>query len=209
MAYVLPWRRKKQNQILIGDEMNMYQLDSLITFLRENPGIRWNFAIKPEYKPINYMEIGVFKGENIRDISRSYCKHPDSKIYCVDPWIDYDEYPEYKGKIETIYQQFKKNMETENLSEKIEVHRGFSHNVVPNFEDNFFDISFIDGNHETEFVYKDGIVVLPKMKSGGTIIFDDYNWPTVKTGVQKFLEENSSQLKNLRYNEFQLFVDKL
>lgn len=205
MAYVLSWRRKKETY----EEIDMFQTKGRLRWLRENPGIRWRNMIVEPTNPINYLEIGVFKGETIIDMSKSYCKHPDSKMYCVDPWIDYEEYNEYKGKIETIHDIFVENMNKENLWDRIKVYRDFSHNVVPSLQDDFFDIAFIDGNHETEFVYKDAIMVLPKIKSGGTIIFDDYDWKETKLGIDTFLNEYSSQLKNVRYNTYQLFVDKL
>lgn len=198
MAYVLPWRRQKPDEF-----------SKLAAFLRENPGFRWKQIVPEQDRPINYLEIGVHQGENIIDISKSYCKHPESKIYGIDPWIDYDEYSEYKGKLGIIYNLFVEAMNKENLWDKIVVHRDFSHNVVPTFNDDFFDIAFIDGNHETEFVYKDGVMVLPKMKSGGTIIFDDYDWRETKIGINKFVNDYSSQLTNVRHNRYQLFVDKL
>jgi hypothetical protein len=180
-----------------------------IKFLRENPGILWKGIVPEKDGPINYLEIGVFTGEHIVNMSKSYCKHPDSKIYCVDPWIDYDEYSEYKGKIGKIYDQFVENMNKANLWNKIDVRRDFSHNVIPKFEDNFFDIVFIDGNHETEFVYKDGVMSFPKVKSGGTMIFDDYDWVQTNIGINKFIDEYKPQLTNIRHNKYQLFAEKL
>jgi hypothetical protein len=206
MAYVLSWRRKNQ---LVFDEMQMFQTNGRLRWLRENPGIRWRKMLIEPTTAINYLEIGVFRGDNIIDMSKSYCKHPDSKMYCVDPWIDYEEYNEYKGKIESIHDIFIENINKQNLWDRIKVYRDFSHNVVPTLQDDFFDIAFIDGNHETDFVYKDAVMVLPKMKSGGTIIFDDYNWKDAKVGIDRFLSEYSSQLKNVRYNTYQLFVEKL
>lgn len=207
MAYILSWRRKDAHKEATEDDM--FQGSELLKYLRKNPGIRWKNSLQEEDAPINYLEIGVFKGHNIIDMSKSYCKHPNSVMHCVDPWIDYDEYPEYKGKIESVYTTFVNNMESEKLWDKIKVYRDFSQNIVPTFPDNFFDIAFIDGNHETEFVYKDGEMVLPKLKSGGTIIFDDYDWPQTKLGIHKFLNKYSAQLKNIRNTPFQLFVNKL
>lgn len=201
MAYVLSWRRKHSNA--------QNNIDDLVKFLRENPGIRWKALLSEEDRPINYLEIGVFKGENIIDMAKSYCKHSDSKMYCIDPWIDYNEYPEYKDKIESIYDEFVKNMNNANLWDKIKVYRDFSNNIVPTFPDDFFDIAFIDGNHETEFVYKDGEMVLPKVKSGGTIIFDDYDWPHTRKGIDKFVYNHASEFKNIRHTLGQLFVDKV
>lgn len=203
-SFVLPWRRKK-----IGEDFDMIRVKEFIQYLKDNPGIRWKGSIPEEDKPINYLEIGVFKGDNIVDVSKSYCKHPESKIYCVDPWIDYVEYPEYKGKIQYIYDEFVKNMKQENLWEKIQVYRDFSHNIVPTFENNFFDIAYVDGNHETDFVYKDAVMVFPKVKSDGYIVFDDYDWPTVKTGVNNFVNQNIPLFKNVWKTNYQLIVQKL
>jgi hypothetical protein len=45
---------------------------------------------------INYLEIGAFYGANILSVAKTYGLHEDSKLYCIDPWEDYDEYSEYK-----------------------------------------------------------------------------------------------------------------
>jgi len=205
--FVLSWRRKKIDE---QQQLDMYMSKDLIKFLRENPGFRWKSYLPIEDRPINYLEIGVFKGENIVDMSKSYCKHPESKMYCVDPWIEYPEYSEYKnGIIQKVYELFMENMQKENLFDRIVVHRDFSHNVVPTFEDNFFDIAYIDGNHETEFVYKDAVMTFPKVKSGGYIIFDDYNWVETKAGIDKFVEENKSTLESVLNTSYQVFCKKL
>ena len=57
-------------------------------------------------KPINYLEIGTFYGANILSVANSYGLDKDSKLYCIDPWEDYDEYPEYKNQQCYIYKTF-------------------------------------------------------------------------------------------------------
>ena len=47
-------------------------------------------------RPINYLEIGAFYGANLLSVANTYTSHTDSKLYCIDPWEDYNEYPEYK-----------------------------------------------------------------------------------------------------------------
>ena len=54
-------------------------------------------------KQINYLEIGPFYGANILSVSKTYGLHNLSKLYCVDPWEDYNDYPEYKNEQSTIY----------------------------------------------------------------------------------------------------------
>ena len=65
-----------------------------------------------EYKnrPIKYVEIGTFYGANLLAVAESYGADPRSKLYCIDPWEDYEEYPEYKGEQDKIYNRFLKNI---------------------------------------------------------------------------------------------------
>jgi hypothetical protein len=142
-------------------------------------------------------EIGVADGGNAIIVSKSYAKHPSSRIYCVDPWMDYDEYPEYKGQQEIGYNSFLSNIQKLADTSKFIIKRGLSDEIVPTFSDNFFDIIFVDGNHETEYVYRDGIMALQKVKVGGYIVFDDYYlsvWPQTKLGIDKFIAEFKEQI---------------
>ena len=147
--------------------------------------------------PINYLEIGCADGGNAIVISKSYANHPDSKVYCVDPWMDYDEYPEYKGEQDSAWENFNRNIQVCSDPKKFVVKRGFSDDIVPTFPDQFFDLVLVDGNHETEYVYRDGLMSLDKVKIGGYIVFDDYTieWPTVMVGVDKFVKECASKIR--------------
>jgi hypothetical protein len=164
-------------------------------YLRSNPGIKWRSYIPVLNTSIQYLEIGVHKGENIIDVANSYAQHPLSKIHCVDPWEDYQEYTEYKKEQPVLFDMFKAN--TKHISDKCIKYRGFSDNIVPKFDDNYFDIIFVDGNHEMEFVYRDGVMSFQKVKSGGYIIFDDYSnyWPQTMTGIDRFLKEYSEWIE--------------
>ena len=111
-------------------------------------------------------------------------------MYCIDPWIDYSDYPEYKHQQETVYDTFMRNLETSGQKEKITVIRGFSHTEIPKFEDDFFDIVYIDGNHEPEYVLEDAVLAFRKLKVGGYMIFDDYGWggpDLTQRGIDGFL----------------------
>jgi hypothetical protein len=72
-----------------------------------------------EKKQINYLEIGAFYGANIISVARTYGAHPESKLYCIDPWIDYKDYPEYKTKQGNIYNTFLRNIENCGQKDKI------------------------------------------------------------------------------------------
>lgn len=184
-------------------------------YYNKNPGVNWKDHIPLEEKAITYLEIGVADGGNAIHIANSYCKHPDSKIYCVDPWIDYDEYPEYKGQQNIAWNTVNKNLLNSGHANKFIIHRGFSDDIVPTFQDNFFDIVLVDGNHETDYVYRDGVMALEKVKSGGYIVFDDYDlynryWPDTKKGVDMFLKDYADKIRLVSNDVvIQLIVQKL
>jgi len=114
--------------------------------------------------PINYLEIGTFHGANILSVANSYGKHSDSKLYCIDPWQDYNDYPEYKNEQHTIYKSFIDNVERSGVKDKIKINRGYSNIEIPKFEDDFFNIIYIDGNHEPEYVLEDAVLSFRKLK---------------------------------------------
>ena len=49
-------------------------------------------------------------GANILSVANTYGLHNDSKMYCIDPWVDYDDYPEYKNEQSIIYNSFINNI---------------------------------------------------------------------------------------------------
>jgi SAM-dependent methyltransferase len=162
-------------------------------------------------KPIRYAEVGAFYGANMVSVAETYGLHPDSTLIAIDPWTDYADYPEYKGQQMTIYDAFKRNIEACGLTERIQVRRGYSNEVLPTLEDNSFDIIYIDGNHEPEYVLEDAVLAFRKLKVGGRLIFDDYGWggpDLTKRGIDGFLNGYHKRIIILGHRESQVFVQK-
>jgi len=143
-----------------------------------------------ESKEINYLEIGCFYGANIISVEQTYGRHPGSLLYGVDPWEDYSEYPEYENTQENTHKTFLENIKNSGKEEKFITKRGYSNEVIPTFSDDFFDIIYIDGNHEPDYVLEDAVLCFRKLKKGGIMIFDDYGWGgpgLTKAGIDGFL----------------------
>ena len=213
MSYVLSFRNRRKLPTHIPG-LAPPPANLVGRFSNLDPSVNWSTFIPIPNGPIKYLEIGCADGGNAIIISNSYCSHPDSKIYCVDPWFDYPEYPEYKGVQEEGWKNFNINIQNSGNFQKFVIRRGLSDDIVPTFEDNFFDIIFVDGNHETEYVYRDGVMSFQKVKSGGYIVFDDYNiiWPQTMAGVNKFINEYSDRIRVLgtpTYVKSQLIIQKL
>jgi len=163
-------------------------------------------------KPINYLEIGAFYGANIISVAKTYGLHNDSKLYCIDPWEDYDEYPEYKNEQSSIYNSFISNIENSGVKDKIIINRGYSNVEIPKLQDEFFDIIYIDGNHEPEYVLEDAVLSFRKLKKGGIMIFDDYGWggpDLTQKGIDGFLSGYHKRIKYLGEMVTQVFIQKI
>ena len=163
---------------------------------------------------MNVVEIGSFEGRGSLILERQLCLHPDSVLYCIDPWDD----GYVKGKSETKdldplfkgqYQRFIENTKT---LPKIKPLRGSSNDIVPTLSDDSIDFAYIDGDHSPEQVYKDGVMMFPKIRSGGYIVFDDYEWihnnMRCGDGIDKFLKEYSDKIR-LIFKAYQIAVKKV
>jgi len=163
-------------------------------------------------RPVNYLEIGTFYGANLFSVDKTYGQHPESKLHCIDPWEDYDEYPEYKNEQPSIYEAFTANLESSGCKDKITVHRGYSNVVIPTLEDNFFDIIYIDGNHEPEYVLEDAVLSFRKLKKDGIMIFDDYGWggpDLTQRGIDAFMSGYHKRIERLGEKNSQVFIKKI
>jgi len=183
----------------------------------------WLNYIPKSEKPINYLEIGTFHGANLFSVLKNYCNHDESRLYTIDPFQNYDGYDEYKNEQDNNYNIFMKNYEKCNEKHKITVCRGFSNEEIPKFADEFFDMIYIDGNHEPEYVLEDAVLSFRKLKKGGWIIFDDYGWVdtnivdlkerenrNTKHGIDAFLNayRNRIYIENAKMFNSQVFVQK-
>jgi len=112
-----------------------------------------------------------------------------------------------------VYNQFRKNMD--NLlsdQKKLVILRGYSHLEVPRLQDDYFDIIYIDGNHEPEYVLEDAVHSFRKLKKGGILIFDDYGWggkDRTARGIDAFISGYHQVVEKIGGRNTQIFVRKL
>jgi predicted O-methyltransferase YrrM len=161
-------------------------------------------------KPVNYLEIGAFLGANVISVDRTFCRHPESRIFCIDPWSDYSEYNEYTGEQESNFELFTENTQCID-PKKLIVKRGLSQTEIPKLLDNYFDLIYIDGNHKPEFVLEDAVLAFRKLKVGGYMIFDDVGWAGdlgPLKGIEGFCHGYYLRIEQLGVKNYQCFVRK-
>ena len=109
--------------------------------------------------PVRMLEIGVWEGRSSIHFCEQFLTHPDSRLVCLDP------------KPQPV---FESNLKAAGVRWRVEFHKSDSRKHLQQFTDEQFDIAYIDGSHEAADVLRDGLNVLPLMKPGGLMIFDDY-----------------------------------
>jgi hypothetical protein len=120
------------------------------------------------------VEIGVCSGR----YSEIICRYnPKVKLFCVDPWQDYDEYPErhlhkngFAIDVAKDHEDAKSRLSKYNCT----LIRDFSVDVARNFIDESLDFIYIDGNHSFPYVIADLAAWSRKVKVGGIISGHDY-----------------------------------
>lgn len=142
------------------------------------------------------------------------------KLYLIDPWhFESDEF--YKitpygsenvngqNMMDKKYKYVQNKFNTEINKGKVIINRGFSEKILSEFDDEYFDWVYIDGNHLYDFVKKDLDFCLKKVKNSGFITGDDYydgGWCDggVKKAVDEFIAAGLVKLICIKNNQFLL-----
>ena len=125
-------------------------------------------------KDLVVVEIGVGRGESTIYILDNF---DIQMYYAIDPFKLYNGY--HEGTIFNWFNKVGDDLCYEQVKEKlskyknVQLIRDFSHNAVRLFDDNIFDIVWIDGNHVFDYVYQDIMDWYPKVKDGGILSGDD------------------------------------
>ena len=179
------YQYKYENMVNMSEQQKYFYNPELIPKLVGNDfakSTNWLTFIKPDrIKPFNYLEIGVSCGHTLVTFERIYGRHPDSRMYGIDPWNLIN------------YTNCLTNILSTGCAEKFELRKGFSHIEIGLLQDDFFDFIYINRNN-TINVIEDAVLSFRKLKAGGFIIFNDYECESVKKGVDAFSTAYSDKI---------------
>lgn len=120
-------------------------------------------------RPANYLEIGVRTGRSMAVVAAA---NPDCEILGCDMWIK--NYAEMENPGQAFVRGELKKV---NYRGNVQFLDGDSHKLLPQYfkshPDTFFDLITVDGDHSYRGASMDLREVLPRLKIGGVIIFDD------------------------------------
>jgi predicted O-methyltransferase YrrM len=116
-------------------------------------------------------EIGVAHGYNSM---RIWQMAKPKKLHLIDWWTTFPdpqkvaEWTGYKAEVE---RQFSQQIKEGNVV----LHEGNFINIIPAFENNYFDFVYIDGLHDYDNVKRDINMSVNKVKIGGIVAGHDFN----------------------------------
>lgn len=150
-------------------------------------------------------EIGIRTGHNFLEMIR----HNPSVAVAVDSWIDDGEIFRNDGGFSQLmldqqYEDFSKSVADKPF---VKIYREYSFDAVKHFENNYFDLIYIDGDHSYEGCLRDITDWYPKVKKGRFLVGDDYRGDVMRVkfkehikirfgviqAVQEFAKKNNLQ----------------
>jgi len=110
-------------------------------------------------QPKNILEVGTFTGYSA--LSMAFAMPKNSHLYTIEVNPEQEEI-------------IRKYIEKSGLSEQITLMIGEAKHEIPNFENEFFELIFLDADKINYPLYYE--LLLPKLKKGGLLIADNALW---------------------------------
>lgn len=148
----------------------------------------------------HFVEVGAWLGRSAAFMATEIQKSGRRiKFDVIDIWKtgEWSDEPHFQIEQEVggdLYKAFINNIEKCGLLDYVNPIRNFSLEEVKNYKDRSLEFVFVDACHSEPEVIKDIEAWLPKVKKGGILAGDDYNWEGVRKGVLASLPSNDLQI---------------
>lgn len=128
-------------------------------------------------------EIGVNEGEFSQKI---YAHTLPAELHLIDAWAEARYHDGLRVGVETIFKN-------EIANKKVFLHHGYSTEIIPGFNNEYFDWVYLDTGHDYRLTIQELNLLKPVMKPGGIIAGHDYvmgNWVKgIRYGVMEAVHE--------------------
>jgi len=148
----------------------------------------------------HFIEVGAWKGQTAA-LMASLIQVSGKKIYfdVVDTW---------EGSDEEVHSEDQDVVNGTLLESFLHYTKPFKNIIHPvklnsieaskNYNNESIDFIFLDASHKTEDVINDIEAWIPKLKQGGILIGDDYDWDSVKEAVlNSLVKDNFVEITNV------------
>lgn len=156
-----------------------------------------------------FLEIGAFEGRSTCWLLQNGLVGKGS-IVCIDPFsgsVEHSgiDFPAVEGRFWSNIQ------EAQGAEQKVSLMRTTSYKALAEMVGYkyTFDFVYVDGSHAPDAALTDACMAWGLLKSGGVMLFDDYQYPheDTKKGIDAFLSAFEGQY-DLVFSNYQLAVQK-
>ena len=131
------------------------------------------FAAAELLQPASYLEIGVRRGRSMATVAS---RSPECSIVGIDMWVE-----EYAGMENPGPDFVRGELAHVGYAGEVEFVSGNSHEVLPRLfrerPELTFDLITVDGDHTRRGARRDLLDVMPRLRVGGVLVFDDVRHP--------------------------------
>lgn len=167
-------------------------------FTTEDRLAAWNRHLKPlAGTPLAYLEVGVFEGRSMLWMLENVLTHPESRAVGID--------------IE-LFDNYLRNLVRSGKCASVQNLRGPSQDLLHTLPKKAFDLIYIDGSHLGRDVLVDAVLAFERLKVGGLMVFDDYQWftdwaPEIRPGpaIDAFVTQYRHELE-IVHRGYQMIV---
>jgi len=192
-----------------------------------NFNTNWHSLVQKNLDPIfekfsiqKILEIGSFEGQSACYFSK---KINQGQVHCLDTWEGDDDLKMKNIDFKKVEKNFDQNIKLANKinpSVNFFKYKNKSYKQLSEFisqgKENFFDLIYVDGAHDSQNVLFDAVSSFKLVKEGGVIIFDDYLWESKdknvinspKFAIDSFVNIFSNKIYVIRHFLYQLYVIK-
>lgn len=130
-----------------------------------------------------FLEIGCFEGRATVWLLENILTHERSGIQVVDTFEGSIEHHDRGMSFSGVKERFLENISP--YTEKVEIFEGTSAEYFSKTPPQAFDFVYVDGSHQAPDVLLDAVFSFSDLKSGGIMIFDDYEWNAYPQDMNK------------------------
>jgi predicted O-methyltransferase YrrM len=155
------------------------------------------------FKPKLFVEVGVAYGYHANHI---LVHNPDLHYTGIDPFLpNYDKKDPFSRDVQSLFPSGSPEESMNRLhaavlnqldswGERAVLIRETSQSAAQSFAPNSVDMVFVDANHTFDAAYSDIKTWFSKLRKGGVLLGDDWNWPEVQKAAIRFNNECGSNL---------------
>jgi predicted O-methyltransferase YrrM len=146
----------------------------------------WFITNEPEWKAylghlrgrpgIRFLEIGSYEGRSTVWLLENIMTHETARIDCVDTFAGSVEHHISQVDMAGVEKRFDHNITVSGAASKVTKIKAPSREALRQLSFDTYDLVYVDGSHRASDVLEDAVLAFPLLKSGGMLIFDDYDW---------------------------------